>query len=105
MTLRVGGKHIYNPANLGVICAFALVPGAWVSSGQWGNDLLLAVCRLHDLRPDDRSQPGSHALCLRCDRRCGAVCMAVLAVQAAWAHLGTVPRRTPSATVRPDLAR
>jgi Na+-transporting NADH:ubiquinone oxidoreductase subunit NqrB len=40
--LRVRGKHIYNPANLGVILAFSLLPGAWVSSGQWGNDLLLA---------------------------------------------------------------
>jgi Na+-transporting NADH:ubiquinone oxidoreductase subunit NqrB len=40
--VRVCGKHIYNPANLGVILALVVLPGAWISSGQWGNDLLLA---------------------------------------------------------------
>jgi Na+-transporting NADH:ubiquinone oxidoreductase subunit NqrB len=39
--LRVNGKHLYNPANLGVIAAL-LLPGAWVSPGQWGSDLALA---------------------------------------------------------------
>ncbi|MEO8739725.1 MAG: RnfABCDGE type electron transport complex subunit D [Casimicrobiaceae bacterium] len=41
--LRVHGKHLYNPANLGVIAAITLLPGTWVSPGQWGNDLALAV--------------------------------------------------------------
>jgi Na+-transporting NADH:ubiquinone oxidoreductase subunit NqrB len=41
--LRVNGKHLYNPANLGVIVAITLLPGTWVSPGQWGNDLALAV--------------------------------------------------------------
>jgi enediyne biosynthesis protein E5 len=41
--LRVNGKHLYNPANLGVIVAISLLPGTWVSSGQWGSDLALAV--------------------------------------------------------------
>jgi Na+-transporting NADH:ubiquinone oxidoreductase subunit NqrB len=41
--LRVNGKHLYNPANLGVIAAITLLPGTWVSPGQWGNDLALAV--------------------------------------------------------------
>jgi enediyne biosynthesis protein E5 len=41
--LRINGKHVYNPANLGVIAAITLLPGTWVSSGQWGNDLALAV--------------------------------------------------------------
>jgi Na+-transporting NADH:ubiquinone oxidoreductase subunit NqrB len=40
--LRVNGKHLYNPANLGVISAIVLLPGAWVSPGQWGNDIALA---------------------------------------------------------------
>ncbi len=40
--LRVNGKHVYNPANLGVIVALSLLPGAWVSPGQWGNDVALA---------------------------------------------------------------
>jgi len=41
--LRVNGKHLYNPANLGVIGAITLLPGTWVSAGQWGSDLALAV--------------------------------------------------------------
>lgn len=41
--LRVGDKHVYNPANLGVILAINLLPGAWVSPGQWGNDLAYAL--------------------------------------------------------------
>jgi enediyne biosynthesis protein E5 len=40
---RVNGKHLYNPANLGVVAAITLLPGAWVSPGQWGSDLALAV--------------------------------------------------------------
>ena len=40
--LRMNGKHIYNPANLGVIVALSLLPGTWVSPGQWGNDVALA---------------------------------------------------------------
>jgi Na+-transporting NADH:ubiquinone oxidoreductase subunit NqrB len=35
--LRVRGKHIFNPTNLGVIAAIALTRHAWVSPGQWGN--------------------------------------------------------------------
>jgi len=41
--LRIHGKHLYNPANFGVIAAITLIPGTWVSPGQWGNDLALAV--------------------------------------------------------------
>lgn len=41
--LRIRGKHVYNPANLGVIAAISLLPGTWVSPGQWGSDLALAV--------------------------------------------------------------
>ena len=41
--LRVNGKHLYNPANFGVIAAITLLPGTWVSAGQWGSDLALAV--------------------------------------------------------------
>jgi enediyne biosynthesis protein E5 len=40
--LRVNDKHLYNPANLGVVVALLFFPGAWVSPGQWGNDLTLA---------------------------------------------------------------
>lgn len=41
--LRVRGKHVFNPANFGVGLALLGLPGAWVSPGQWGNDLGLAV--------------------------------------------------------------
>ncbi len=42
-TLRVGGRHVFNPANLGVVGALCLLPGTWVSAGQWGHDLAAAV--------------------------------------------------------------
>lgn len=41
--LRVRGRHVFNPANLGVVLALALLPGTWVSAGQWGHDLAAAV--------------------------------------------------------------
>lgn len=41
--LRIRGKHVFNPANFGVGIALLGLPGAWVSPGQWGNDLGIAV--------------------------------------------------------------
>jgi len=41
--VRAGNKHVYNPANLGVIAGITLLPGTWVSAGQWGNDLAYAL--------------------------------------------------------------
>lgn len=41
--IRINGKHLFNPANLGVILGIGLLPGAWVSPGQWGNDLAWAL--------------------------------------------------------------
>lgn len=41
--IRVRGKHLYNPANLAVILAIAVVPGAWASPGQWGSDVLIGL--------------------------------------------------------------
>jgi len=40
--LRMNGKHLFNPTNLGVVLAVSLLPGAWISPGQWGSDLALA---------------------------------------------------------------
>lgn len=37
--IRYRGKHFFNPANLGIIAALVLTPDAWVSPGQWGDDL------------------------------------------------------------------
>jgi len=40
--LRANGRHVFNPANCGVIAALLLLPGTWISAGQWGNDVALA---------------------------------------------------------------
>lgn len=34
--IRVNQKHLFNPANAGIIAAIALTQDAWVSPGQWG---------------------------------------------------------------------
>ena len=41
--IRSGGKHLFNPANLGVVAGVALIPGAWISPGQWGSDVASAA--------------------------------------------------------------
>lgn len=40
--VRLRGKHLFNPANFGVLFAIALLPGPWISAGQWGQDVALA---------------------------------------------------------------
>jgi Na+-transporting NADH:ubiquinone oxidoreductase subunit NqrB len=39
--IRYNGKHIFNPANLGIILAVALTGDAWISPGQWGSGVVL----------------------------------------------------------------
>jgi Na+-translocating ferredoxin:NAD+ oxidoreductase RnfD subunit len=39
---RFRGKHLFNPATFGIIFAIVLLPGTWVSPGQWGQDVALA---------------------------------------------------------------
>jgi Na+-transporting NADH:ubiquinone oxidoreductase subunit NqrB len=41
--IRIRGKHIFNPANLGVMIAILALPGAWLSPGQWGSDMVAAL--------------------------------------------------------------
>ena len=41
--VRVRGKHIYNPANLGVMLAILFLPGAWLSPGQSGSDVIAGL--------------------------------------------------------------
>lgn len=36
--LRVQGKHLFNPANFGIITALTFCQNAWVSPGQWGEE-------------------------------------------------------------------
>ena len=39
---RFRGKHLFNPATFGLIFAIVLLPGTWVSPGQWGQDVAIA---------------------------------------------------------------
>ncbi|MBK6776024.1 MAG: RnfABCDGE type electron transport complex subunit D [Flavobacteriales bacterium] len=39
--LRVQGKHIFNPANIGIVAAMLLTGDGWVSPGQWGSGAAL----------------------------------------------------------------
>jgi Na+-transporting NADH:ubiquinone oxidoreductase subunit NqrB len=36
--LRLRDKHIFNPANFGIVLALLLTQDAWVSPGQWGEE-------------------------------------------------------------------
>ncbi len=40
---RIRGKHIFNPAMLGVILGINFFPGTWVSPGQWGFELTIGI--------------------------------------------------------------
>lgn len=40
---RLQGKHIFNPANFGLVCVALLFSGAWISPGQWGAAPLFAL--------------------------------------------------------------
>lgn len=40
---QVQGKHFLNPANTGIIVALAFTHDAWVSPGQWGEELWYAL--------------------------------------------------------------
>lgn len=40
--IRDQGKHIFNPANLGVILPILLFSDGWISPGQWGSGAMLA---------------------------------------------------------------
>lgn len=41
--IRIRGKHIFNPAMLGVILGINLFPHTWVSPGQWGFELTIGI--------------------------------------------------------------
>ena len=41
--LRWRGKHIFNPANFGLVILSLLFTGAWISPGQWGTAPIFAV--------------------------------------------------------------
>ena len=39
--IKVNNKHIFNPANVGIVAAILLTNDAWISPGQWGSSVLL----------------------------------------------------------------
>lgn len=42
--IRADNKHIFNPANFGIVALLFLAPDmVWISPGQWGNALWLAL--------------------------------------------------------------
>jgi Na+-transporting NADH:ubiquinone oxidoreductase subunit NqrB len=41
--IKYRGKHLFNPANFGIITVLCLTDQAWVSPGQWGESFLLAL--------------------------------------------------------------
>ena len=41
--LRWDGKHIFNPANFGLVIVSLLFTGAWISPGQWGSAPIFAI--------------------------------------------------------------
>ena len=40
--IRWRGKHVFNPANFGIVSLLLVTDGAWVSPGQWGSLAVLA---------------------------------------------------------------
>ena len=38
---KVKGKHLFNPANFGIIVTILITGEAWISPGQWGSSLVL----------------------------------------------------------------
>ncbi len=40
-TIRINGKHIFNPSALGIVAAILLTGKAWVSPGQWGSGIVI----------------------------------------------------------------
>ncbi|MFM7730930.1 MAG: RnfABCDGE type electron transport complex subunit D [Flavobacteriales bacterium] len=39
--LKVNGKHLWNPANIGIVAVILMSGEAWISPGQWGTGALL----------------------------------------------------------------
>ncbi len=41
--IRVSGSHLFNPANFAIVALLLVTDQVWVSSGQWGTELLITV--------------------------------------------------------------
>lgn len=73
--LRVGGKHVFNPANFAIVLLILVSDRAWISTGQWGSTAIsafaLACCGFLVLTRARRAETtlaflGSYALLLFC---------------------------------------
>jgi Na+-transporting NADH:ubiquinone oxidoreductase subunit NqrB len=42
-TLRVDGRHIFNPAGFAIVVLLLTSSGVWISPGQWGSNIWLAT--------------------------------------------------------------
>src|SRR5947209_10328112 len=42
-TLRIRGRHFFNPANFGLSCVMLITPAAWCSPTQWGESAILLL--------------------------------------------------------------
>ena len=40
---RANGKHLFNPANIGIVAVIALTDAAWTTPGQWGTAVWFAA--------------------------------------------------------------
>ncbi|WP_339834271.1 RnfABCDGE type electron transport complex subunit D [uncultured Flavobacterium sp.] len=38
--IKYNGKHVFNPANIGVVGTILLTHHAWISPGQWGSNII-----------------------------------------------------------------
>lgn len=41
--LRLNGKHLFNPANIGIVAVVLLTDAAWTTPGQWGTAVWFAA--------------------------------------------------------------
>lgn len=41
--IRANGKHVFNPANIGIVAITMMTSAAWTTPGQWGTALWLAA--------------------------------------------------------------
>ena len=41
--LRLNGKHIFNPANIGIVAMILMTDAAWTTPGQWGTAIWFAA--------------------------------------------------------------
>ena len=86
--LRVNGNMLYNPANLGVMVALLLLPGASDLTGQWGSRRARGVVR--------RARRAGSKKARRWDISWMFLACFVGLVAARVAWLGQSPRRAPA---------